>query len=317
MEVLSMYFFFYGEHRVEHRRIVWEQLQWFLEEFKNVQTIGDFNQVESGSDKLGGSVQIRGIDWRFSSNVTKVPFSGPRLTWSNKRDGNELILERLDRAYIKEDWFNHSPDGRITHEPIICSDHAAITYYNKARSSSSNRPYQIENWCLGFPENKEILKDSWKEEIQRSHMFQLFEEAGEVEDQTPILEGEKYIQRINLLILESQLSFNFWKQRMKANWVRFGDCPTPTMYRKVKQRQLKNEILTLRGENDTWVEEQKEIKEVILTSIKDIYNPVTSDNHGEDIDLLLRQLDIPSLLEENRLWLDRAFIDGEIKKSYV
>ncbi|XP_021771689.1 uncharacterized protein LOC110735811 [Chenopodium quinoa] len=348
---LKYVLFFYGEPQVENRKIIWEQLQWFLEEFKIVLVIGDFNQVESGSEKLGGLTQIRGIDafldWRFGSNVTEVPFSGPRFTWSNKREGNDLILERLDRAYITEEWFAHSPDGRIFHEPIVCSDHAVMTYHDQPRSTSSNRPYQIENWCLNFPKVKEIVKNSWKEDCQGSYMFQLIRKLGKLRSKLQywclenkkvwginwkkitkdlqstgmnislIKEGEGYVKRIHLLIPEGQLCFRFWKQRMKANWVKFGDCPTPTMYRKVKQQQSQKEILTLRNGNDTWVEGQREVEEVILTSIKEVYNPVMPDNHGEDIDLLLRQLDIPLIRDEDWLWLDRDFSDSEIKKAML
>ncbi|XP_021764020.1 uncharacterized protein LOC110728686 [Chenopodium quinoa] len=341
--------FFYGEPQVENRKIIWEKLQWFLEEYKNVLVIRDFNQVESGSDKLGGSVRIRGVDafldWRFSNNVTEVPFSGPRFTWSNKKEAEDLILERLDRAYITEEWFAHSSNGRIFHEPIVCSDHAAITYHDQPSSTTSNRPYQIENWCLNFPEIRGIVECVWKEEYQGSYMFQLSRKLGKLRSNlqhwclenkkvwginwkkitkdlqstgmniTSLKEGEGFDKHINMLLPESQLCFRFWKQRMKANWVRLGDCPTPTMYRKVKQRQLHNEILTLKTGNDTWVEGQKEVEELILTSIKDVYNPVLNDSHGEDIDLLLRQLDILVLRDEDKIWLDRDFTEGEIKQA--
>ncbi|XP_021776359.1 uncharacterized protein LOC110740190 [Chenopodium quinoa] len=310
--------FVYGETQVEKRRIIWEQ----LEEFKNVLVIGDFNQVESGSDKLGGSTRIRGLeaflDWRFSSNVTEVPFSGPKFTWNNKREGDDLILERLDRAYVTEKWFDHSPDGRIIHEPIVCSDHATITYHEQPSEMVSNTPYQIENWCLAFPEIKDMVQHTWNEEVSGSFMFQLSRKLDRLRCKLQywclehkkvwginwrkltkdlrssgmninlIQEGEGYIRQINHLIPESQLSFSFWNQRMKANWIRCGDCPTPTMYRRVKQRQLHNTILTLRNEEDAWVEGQREVEEVILSSIKDIYNPVLLENHGEYIDFLLR-----------------------------
>ncbi|XP_021764240.1 uncharacterized protein LOC110728878 [Chenopodium quinoa] len=255
--------FLYGEPQVGNRKLIWEQLQWFLEEFKNVLVIGDFNQLESGSDKLGGSTRIRGLDdfldWRFSSNVSEVPFSGPRFTWSNMREGSELILERLDRAYITEEWFNHSPNGKVIHEPIACSDHAAITYYATPKTTSSNRPYQIESWCLSFPDVIGIVQNSWREEVQGSHMFQLSRKLEWVrsrlqqwclvnkkswginwrkmtkflqvsgENITSLQEGENYIQCINSIIPESKLGYAFWRQRMKTNGIRFGDCPTSVM----------------------------------------------------------------------------------------
>ncbi|XP_021747144.1 uncharacterized protein LOC110712994 [Chenopodium quinoa] len=130
-----------------------------------------------------------------------------------------------------------------------------------------------------------------------------------------VQEGDGYIHQINHQISENQLSFDFWKQRMKASWIKFGDCPTPLMYRRVKQRQLNNEILTLKNENNLWVEGQKEVEEVVLSFIKKVYDLVIPDNHGEEVDLLLREMDIPSISLEDQHWLDKPFTDQEIKNA--
>ena len=96
--------------------------------------IGDFNQVEKYEDKLGGSSTIRGcnafINWRFKSNMVEVPFQGPRFTWTNKQIGTTLLMERLDRAYVSASWPILFPNHIVHHEPILCSDHAAIVYTN-------------------------------------------------------------------------------------------------------------------------------------------------------------------------------------------
>ncbi|XP_021729774.1 uncharacterized protein LOC110696729 [Chenopodium quinoa] len=125
-------------------------------------------------------------------------------------------------------------------------------------------------------------------------------------------EGESYIQRI---VPESNVYFNFWRQRMKGNWVRFGDFPTTTMYRRAKQRQARNEILSLKDDNGEWVEGMNEVEKLISDFIKSTYNPAHMDNRGEVIDLLLRQLDIPLLTDDDRRCLGREFSDGEIKKA--
>ncbi|XP_021751008.1 uncharacterized protein LOC110716669 [Chenopodium quinoa] len=341
--------FFYGEPLVENRRVIWEFLQLLLDEYKNVLIIGDFNQVESGFDELGGASNIRGrdafLDWRLSSDVTEVPFSGPRFTWSNKREQHELILERLDRAYITGEWFNHTPEGRIIHEPIICSDLAVITYYSNPITRKSNRPYQIENWCLQIPEVNTIVHDSWKIDMNGSCMFRLSKklsivrynlqnwrlmnkkswgvnwrniskELGSVGDNIDsIQKGEHYINQINSIIPECKLNFEYWRQRMKSNWIKYGDCPTTLMYRRVKKKQLQKEILTLKNDEDTWVEGHDEVEQLVLNSVKEIFSPTLDNNHGEDIDLLLRQLHIPSISMEDREWLDMPFSHQEIKKS--
>lgn len=59
------------------------------------------NQLDQHQEKLGGSRLIRGLDdiknWKHTLLLTDVPFFGPRFTWTNGREGQDLIMERLDR----------------------------------------------------------------------------------------------------------------------------------------------------------------------------------------------------------------------------
>lgn len=103
-----------------------------LSKFPKCLVLGYFNQLELYSDKIGGSPSIRGwenfMHWRLASNLFEVPFSGPPFTWSNKQEGPNLILERLDRAYMSVDWFTEFPNSRLLNQPILVSDHAAIVF---------------------------------------------------------------------------------------------------------------------------------------------------------------------------------------------
>lgn len=92
--------FVYGAPRVA----VWSTISSLLIPLSKVLIIGDFNQVELHSDKIGGSSFVRGwedfLDLRLSMQLLEVPFSGPQCTWTNNHNDSSLILERLDRAYM-------------------------------------------------------------------------------------------------------------------------------------------------------------------------------------------------------------------------
>lgn len=96
--------FVHGAPRLEDRAAVWSLLANLMIPMSRCLVIGDFNQVELLEDKFGGSTVIRGwqdfIDWRVSSNLLDIPFSGPHFTWSNKHRDQTLVMERLDRAYM-------------------------------------------------------------------------------------------------------------------------------------------------------------------------------------------------------------------------
>lgn len=111
--------FVYGAPRVEDRAAVWDLLRDLFIPLTRCLIIGEFNQVELSEDKFGGSTVIRGweefMNWRVSSNLLDVPFSGPTFTWSNKHKDQSLVIERLDRAYMSSEWFLDYPDCRVIH----------------------------------------------------------------------------------------------------------------------------------------------------------------------------------------------------------
>lgn len=165
------------------------------------------------------------------------------FTWTNKRDGKELIMERLDRAYVLNDWFDEFPEGRVFHEPLLCSDHAAIMYDTDYILDTSTRPYQIEAWFLLFPEIKDLIIELWPLIIEGSTCFLLAKTlrrvrtglqrwflsnktfwgvnwrgasraiSNEVKEIDTFEEGNMYTDLINNWLPRCTLEFNFWKQR--------------------------------------------------------------------------------------------------------
>ena len=69
---------------------------------------GDFNEPFIEEDKYGGkrvhvNRSLAFKDYLDSCNMVDMGFSGPRYTWTNKRDLNNLILERMDSFFMNLD----------------------------------------------------------------------------------------------------------------------------------------------------------------------------------------------------------------------
>ena len=67
---------------------------------------GDFNEPLIKEDKYGGKGVHVNHSLAFKDcldfcNMVDMGFSGPRYTWSNKRELNNLILERIDRFFMR------------------------------------------------------------------------------------------------------------------------------------------------------------------------------------------------------------------------
>ena len=73
--------------------------------------IGDFNQVLSNGDKQSSTSQKcpRGSELHTCQQETEmIPLQSTRVkyTWKNKRGGDALVLEKLDRAFINNVWLH-------------------------------------------------------------------------------------------------------------------------------------------------------------------------------------------------------------------
>lgn len=114
----------------------------------------------------GGSPFIKGwedfVDWRLSLSLQDLPFSGPHFTWSNGRDGDALILERLDRGYATPPALTLFPNAQLKNIPLSVSDHSAVFLDLKPKELGTKRPYQIDNWCLSIPEVVHIIRSDCK-----------------------------------------------------------------------------------------------------------------------------------------------------------
>ncbi|XP_057249947.1 uncharacterized protein LOC130591063 [Beta vulgaris subsp. vulgaris] len=68
--------------------------------------------------------------------------SGSRFTWTNNRESEDFIMERLDRGYASSDWMIGFPETHIRDMPIIHSDHGPILLQLTIPTRKPRRPYQ-------------------------------------------------------------------------------------------------------------------------------------------------------------------------------
>ena len=102
---LCYFTFVYGHPKTSKRKEVWDQLASFQEHINGPWIwIGDFNQVLSNEDKQSSTSQNcpRASHLHNCLRDTEMrPLQSTRVkyTWKNKRDGDALVLEKLDRAF--------------------------------------------------------------------------------------------------------------------------------------------------------------------------------------------------------------------------
>ncbi|OVA05766.1 Endonuclease/exonuclease/phosphatase [Macleaya cordata] len=155
--------FIYGEPNRSLRSTFWYDLTnqqfprsnpWII--------LGDFNCLLCPDDKLGGRA------WRDSDatdlnhfttswNLIDPGFTDPHFTWSNKKQGEDLVLERLERAFFNQECARMFPDSRIDHLPRISSDHSLIFVSCNPNDCNLPRPFQFLTAWTSDPSCKDVI----------------------------------------------------------------------------------------------------------------------------------------------------------------
>ncbi|KAK3205161.1 hypothetical protein Dsin_019207 [Dipteronia sinensis] len=100
---------FYGDPPPCKRVDSWDLLHHLLEVYGPPWVCErDFNELLCLKEKMGGSDKSFSGMFRFKQaiqdcDLVDLGYSGPRLTWNNRRDGKSNILERLD-MYLADRW---------------------------------------------------------------------------------------------------------------------------------------------------------------------------------------------------------------------
>ena len=114
--------------------------------------MGDFNQVWSQAEKLGGRLIADSSSGGPRSVIEEnwfidMMFSGNPFTWSNKREGLANIKERLDRAFANNRRRFLFPRATVYHFLASTLDHSPIILFTKGEQKNLKRPFKFgEAW---------------------------------------------------------------------------------------------------------------------------------------------------------------------------
>ena len=92
---------------------------------------GDFNEPLVDGDKFGGRAVSVNRSLLFKECLDKcsmidIGFAGPHFTWTNRREVQALIQERIDRYFVNPSWCLLYPEARVTHLTRCHSDHCPV-----------------------------------------------------------------------------------------------------------------------------------------------------------------------------------------------
>ena len=159
--------FLYGHPNIAHRQLIWNELQSFGRQItQRWVCIGDFNQVLQETDKFSfkqissvGNFQLQQV----LSDLCLIPIDSKGLpfTWMNKRQGDDFVMEKLDRAFANTEWMEHFSHTVVRNLPIIRSDHGPIILDTDLPQHFRHRPFRFEWMWTTHPDCATIINSAW------------------------------------------------------------------------------------------------------------------------------------------------------------
>ncbi|KAL0004465.1 hypothetical protein SO802_012026 [Lithocarpus litseifolius] len=96
--------------------------------------------------------------------MVDLDFSGPRFTWSNKRDINNLIPERIDRFFMNPSWCLLYPDAKVSHLTRCHSDHCPVLLETSPRRAVHlSKPFRFQSFWLSDPSFPNVVNQAWRQ----------------------------------------------------------------------------------------------------------------------------------------------------------
>ncbi|XP_057440277.1 uncharacterized protein LOC130732189 [Lotus japonicus] len=231
--------------------------------------IGDFNEVLSPNDKLGGGpVDVARLQdcarTIADCGLRDVGYSGYRFTWSNKRKAPGTVEERLDYALVNDKWLEQWPVSHVSHLPRYRSDHNPIRMWfgvrRKQEETRRERMFRFEEVWL------QKMRSAWR--LSR-RLGALGEGARRVQSEQVVEETTTVEGQLDALLEQEEI---VWCQRSRATWLRHGDRNTGFFHRKASQRRKRNSIEEIETEDGRTVDEVKDIYRVLADYFMSLFS---------------------------------------------
>lgn len=312
--------FVYGPSLWNEKESFWYDLGVTGREFQGPWVcLGDFNAVTHQNDKYGGrsvtfSSSSAGMNrFMLSARLLDLGFSGNKFTWTNGREDQSLIMERLDRGIANGEWRSLFPIATVSHFPRLASDHAPILLNTYGDQDRNPRPFRFESFWVEDKRCSEVVEKAWRQNVRGSPAFSLChrlkatevalrrwnkEVFGNIQErirrlqaeldmvqQAPINSGMLLREReLSTLLLEAQRKVEeLWRQKARITWLKTPDLNTSFFHLSTIIRRRRNGIDALLDTQGRWLHNCEEIGSHIVDYFTRLFSATPSHfPHGLD-----------------------------------
>ncbi|KAL9665795.1 hypothetical protein QQ045_000116 [Rhodiola kirilowii] len=286
-------------------RAIWELLRHLKKGLdKPWIVMGDFNEIAHSWEMRGGRDrqlwQMRDFkDGLEDCGLSDLNFRGDPFTFSNRRQGEKEVRERLDRAVANEAWRKSYPQALVRHGFSYTSDHSPLVIQLEECMSNYNTSIRrFEPMWLRHENFKRVVEDAWRAQSPSCSLSQKLKGClvemtrwgGEafVNVKKRIRELKENIQRLRRLprtdeVAREEINLTeeldewlereelWWRQRSRAEWLRHEDKNTAYFHARANQRRKRNHIDYLKNAEGEFCYAGSEIEAIVTSYLTNIF----------------------------------------------
>lgn len=216
---------------------------------------------------------------------------GVPYTWTNNREGNQRISERLDRALVNPAFIGRYPTLRVTHKLLLGSDHCPLLVQLEPKVRMGRRRFRFEGSWMEQTGCVDVVKEAWQPGQGQGGQTQIHNNLGrcrikltkwskenrvnykkrieELQTQLAKIQGQhgrninsNEEARVKALMEDAwKQEEEFWRQKSRVQWLRGGDRNTRFFHQATMQRRRGNQIRRIQRVDGTWTEDKEIQKE--------------------------------------------------------
>nr|XP_027120329.1 uncharacterized protein LOC113737276 [Coffea arabica] len=270
---------------------------------------GDFNVISTSEERVGGSpANARNME-EFnaaigSCGLSEVPFDGGLFTWTNGR-----VWQRLDRAFLNQEWADGYEFSHVSHLARGRSDHAPVLI-NCQNGGHSKRSFRFLNVWRRHSGFMNVVRQGWAMPVEGEGMLKFYNKLKAVKGCLQVWNVQVFgnifskVREAEALMKQREEQFDaemdsaswaaleeakaayarslalegeYWRQKAGIKWLQVGDANSAYFHSKCRQRRNFNFVARIKDQSGAWLEDLQHIRQ----SAVDFYSSLfASERHG-------------------------------------
>ncbi|XP_020876164.1 uncharacterized protein LOC110227149 [Arabidopsis lyrata subsp. lyrata] len=299
----------YGHPVQSMRHLFWERLErigvvrdgaWIL--------AGDFNEIKSNSEKIGGPHRE---EWSFrdfrnmitSCDLIDLKSKGDIFSWVGERH-NHTVKCCLDRVMVNTEWAATFPNAEAEFMDFNGSDHKPILKCINPTSPATHKPFRFDKRLSQIPEFENIVAKGWNS-CKHTNRYSISDQIrncrkamskGKHKSNMNAAKRIDYHQsklnqamestnrairrRIPQIQEELTKAYRdeeiYWRTKSRKQWMKEGDRNTAYFHASTKTRYSRNYISSINDEQNNTFRGDEEIGSHAQTIFLRFMSPVES-----------------------------------------